>query len=231
MRIVALVPVKHISERVTSKNFRSFFKDKSLLEVKLEQLKECGAFAEIYVSSDSPRAREIAADLGVQFIERDVSLCNNDVPWSDVIYEVVKSIPEDPECHVAWCHTTSPTFNSMEQCVSAYKSAIQQKKYNGLVATTLCKEFIIDDSGTPVNYSWGPWHKYSQFLKTYHFISGALFIARKNEMLRNRYVIATNPIFYEVEALQSIDIDTDFDFEYAQYVYEKYSSKFIGKER
>ena len=84
-----------------------------------------------------------------------------------------------------------------------------------------CKEFILDDQGNPVNYSWGPWHKYSQHLKKHFFVSGASFIAKKAEMMRNRYVISTDPYLYEATPLESIDIDSEFDYEFARYSYIK----------
>ena len=221
MRIVAIVPVKHVSERVVSKNFRDFYQGKSLLEIKIQQLKECKLFDDIYVSSDSPDAESLALKHQIKFLKRDPSLCNNVTPWSDVIYEVILSLPESEETHVAWCHTTSPLFNDFENCVQRYIELIEEGVKNGLVAVSECKEFILDEAATPVNYSWGPWHKYSQFLKKHFFVSGAIFMASRDEMLRNRYVISTDPYLYQASALESIDIDTEFDYEFAKYYYEK----------
>ena len=117
MNTVAIIPVKHQSERVKQKNFRPFDGSRSLLDVKIDQLKKSHAFDEIYISSDSPDAMKAAADAGVEFIERDDSLCNNEVPWSDVIYEVVNSIPVPESATIAWCHTTSPLFDLYGECL------------------------------------------------------------------------------------------------------------------
>ena len=35
---IAIIPVKHESERVKNKNFRNFYKNFSLLEIKIKQL-------------------------------------------------------------------------------------------------------------------------------------------------------------------------------------------------
>ena len=218
MKTVAVVPVKHESERVKQKNFRPFHGNKSLLDLKIEQLKQARVFDEIYISSDSSDAKKSSEIHGVKFIERDISLCNNIAPWSDVIFEVVNSIPESNDAHIAWCHTTSPLFNLFKQCLELYYQNLETEKENGLVAVSQCKEFILDESATPVNYSWGPWHKYSQYLKKYYFVSGALFVSSKAEMLKNRYVISSNPYLYEATAEESVDIDTEFDFKFAQYL-------------
>ena len=221
MKTVAVIPVKHSSERVPQKNFRPFDGDQSLLDIKIEQLKAADVFDEIYISSDSPDAKKCSEVHGVKFISRDISLCNNVTPWSDVIFEVVNSIPEPDNTHIAWCHTTSPLFNLFNSCLKRYYINLDNGQENGLVAVSACKEFILDERATPVNYSWGPWHRYSQHLKKHYFVSGALFVAKKEEMLKNRYVISSNPYLYEATAEESVDIDTEFDLEIADYLLRK----------
>jgi N-acylneuraminate cytidylyltransferase len=221
MRLVAVIPVKHESERVKAKNFRDFYNGESLLDIKIKQILKCGLFDEIYISSDSIDAKQVALKNGIKFLERNASFCNNITPWSDVIYEVVNNIPEPGNTHIAWCHTTCPLFNNFEECVLKYKRIIKSGEFNGLVAVSECKEFILDEKATPVNYSWGPWHRYSQNLKKHFFVSGAAFITSKAEMIKNRYVISTDPYLFEATALESIDIDTEFDYEFAKYTYKR----------
>ena len=182
MRLAAVIPVKHTSERVKSKNFRNFYQGKSLLDLKIEQLLQTPAVDQIYVSSDSPEAEAACRKYDINFIEREDSLCNNVTPWSDVIHSVASSIPVDEDDHLAWCHTTSPNFSCFDSAISEYFAAIASGIHNGLVAVSQCKEFIVDDMAQPVNYSWGPWHKYSQDLRQYFFVSGALFLSQKKRV-------------------------------------------------
>ncbi len=53
MKIVAVIPVKEISERVKNKNFRSFNKNSSLIDLLISKLKKCKDISEIYISSNS----------------------------------------------------------------------------------------------------------------------------------------------------------------------------------
>ena len=117
MGIVAVIPVKHTSERVESKNFRTFYDNKSLLDVKIEQLKCTPEIDEIYVSSDSPDAKAACDRYGVSYLPRHISLCNNITPWSDVIHAVAESVPVSDDDHIAWCHTTSPNFDSFGDAI------------------------------------------------------------------------------------------------------------------
>ena len=220
-KIVAVIPVKHSSERVKSKNFREFSEGKSLFEIKLDQIISSNSFDEIYISSDSPDAKEIATKKGVHFIDRDEKFCNNITPWSDTIFHVANSIPEENDVYRAWCHTTSPLFDEFKKAVATFNRELSNGNCNGLVSVSECKDFILDDLGNPVNYSWGRWHKYSQDLRSYYYVSGALFISSKEEMLLNRYVISTNPFLFVSSQEKSIDIDTEFDYEFAQYLFDQ----------
>ena len=221
MKKVAVIPVKENSERVKDKNFRNFISGMSLLEFKIRQLKESSVFSTIYVSSDSDRAKMIAEKNGVVFIRRDDFFCNNLTPWSDVIVNVLESLPENDSTIVAWCHTTSPTFDNYQDAMSRFEqSQSEDIKFDGLIAVEPINEFIIDETPQPLNYSWGVWHDYSQNLKKLYRVTGALFIASKREMIKNRYVISKRPILYNSTHLEGIDIDTEFDFRIAQLILE-----------
>jgi CMP-N-acetylneuraminic acid synthetase len=221
MKKIAIVPVKHNSERVINKNFREFENGNSLFELKLNQLISENCYDQIYVSTNSPYVEKIidkSQFKSIKIIQRDNEYCSNDISWSEVIHHVVSSIPEKDETCVSWCHTTSPLFNSYKECLDIFIDNHQNKRFNGLVTVSDFNEFLIDEKTNPINYSWGPWHKYSQYLTKYYTINGALFIATKSEMLKNRYVISTNPYLYVTTKENSIDIDDELDFKFAQFL-------------
>ena len=58
--IVAIIPIRKNSQRIKNKNFRKFYNNKSLLEIKIEQLKRVKLIDKIVVSSDSKKAHEIS---------------------------------------------------------------------------------------------------------------------------------------------------------------------------
>jgi N-acylneuraminate cytidylyltransferase len=222
MRKVAIIPVKHISERVKNKNFKEFISGISLFELKLKQLLNKDCFDQIYISTNSPIVEKILKSSSykmVKILKRDDVFCTNDVSWSDVIHNVISSIPEEDNTCVSWCHTTSPMFNQYEECLEVFLKNYSENKFNGLVTVANFNEFLIDEKTNPVNYSWGPWHKYSQYLTRYYTINGALFIATKDEMIKNRYVISSNPYLYVTSKESSIDVDDELDFKFAQFLF------------
>jgi len=220
MKVVAVVPVKSVSERVESKNFKPFYAGKSLFDLLLEDLLSSNNIDEVYVSSDAAELKKQVEEMGCNFILRPEEFCNNNIPWSDVISHVAASIPEDDDATIAWCHTTSPLFDEYDEAIDAYKRSTANGKYDGLVVVTELSEFIVSEKKQPVNYSWGPWHRYSQYLDKLYAITGALFITSKKQMVDNRYVVSRNPNFYKVNQLKSIDVDTEYDFKLAQLLME-----------
>jgi CMP-N-acetylneuraminic acid synthetase len=219
-KIVAVIPVKLKSDRVPSKNFREFIEGKSLFQLLVEKLLLTQKFDKIYVSSNAEEIKSEVEELGCIFVPRKEKYCNNEIPWSDVIYEVVKSIPEDDDVSIAWCHTTSPLFDNYDLAIKKYFEVLHKNTYDGLISVTPISEFIVSENRQPINYSWGPWHKYSQHLDKLYAITGALFIAKKREMLLNRYVISKNPLYFEVLQYEAIDIDTTYDFELAKILFK-----------
>lgn len=222
MRTVAVVPVKEKSDRVTSKNFREFHDGISLFEHKIRQLRTSGCFDAIYVSSDYEALKERQAELGFIFLKRDPDYCTNVMPWSDVIHYVASSLPENPGTSLAWCHTTSPLFNDYSACLRNYHEKVAEGEHDGLVSVKRVAEFLISEGGLPINYGWGVWHRYSQHLPKVYAVNGALFVAKIGTMIENRYVISRQPYFHEADDLSSVDVDTELDFSYAQYLMEQH---------
>jgi len=219
MKIVAVVPVKAKSDRVPSKNFREFADGKSLFELLVDKLTASDQIEKVYISTNELSVKEYVADKGCHFLLREDDYCNNEISWSDVIAHVVGSLPEDDDVSVMWCHTTSPLFDRYDEAIQAYCSMIEKGDANGLISVARLSEFIVTERNRPLNYSWGVWHPYSQNLEKLYSITGALFIAKKGEMLRNRYVISSSPYFFETTAYEAIDLDTPFDFELAKLMY------------
>ncbi len=218
MKIVAVIPVKEISERVKLKNIRKFNGNKSLLDILIDKLKKCKDISKIYISSNSTKIEKIAQKRKCFYLERDKNFCNNVTPWSEVINEVANSIPEEDNTILMWCHTTTPIFDSYEKAIRIYKK--NKKKFDGLVSVEKFKRFIVTEEKIPLNYAWGVWHPYSQNLKKLYSITGALFMMQIKQFKLNRYVISKNPYYLETSNFEGFDIDTMQEFKLAQLMFK-----------
>ena len=215
-KTIAIIPVKNDSERVPNKNFREFDNNQnSLLDILIAKLHDCN-INNIYISSNSEKVQKYSNDCKI--LARDEKYCNNVTPWSDVIYNILSSIPEHEDTTVLWCHSTTPLFSSYSDALNIFNRRDKTKK-DSLVVVEKLKDFIVNEYGLPVNYAYGPWHKYSQDLPNFYRIVGSLFIGKLGEMKKCRYVFTANPILFNVGAGEAIDIDTMDDFEMAQAIY------------
>ena len=78
-KIVAIIPIRKNSQRVKNKNFKNFYKGKSLLEIKVKQLKKVSEIDKIVISSDSLKAERIAKKYKVSFHKRESIMRARDV--------------------------------------------------------------------------------------------------------------------------------------------------------
>lgn len=214
-KIVGLIPIREGSQRVKGKNFIEFADGRSLLEIKMDQLKSAGCFDHIYVSSDSDKAKKIALANGAEYLQRDSRMCQSDVLLSEVIMHIMETIPGDPI--VVWALATSPLFADFDKAVKKYLEV--KKDHDSLIAVLPKKSFFINKHGRGINYNPGYWHPYSQQLETMYEVTGACYIGRKSDMIKWSYWFGTKPFLYEVENSQSVDVDTPQDFALAQKLY------------
>ena len=210
-KIVALIPVREGSERIRNKNFVDFAGGKSLLDIKIDHLKQAGCFDHIYISSDSDKVRQIALNNGVDFLERATEMCQSNVIWAEAVEHIMNTIPGNPI--VTWALATSPLFTRYANVAEAF---LTNKENDSLVAVLPKKSFFINKFGKGINYNPGYWHPYSQELETYYEVTGACYIGRKSDMLKWRYWFGIKPYLFEVSETEAIDVDTLEQFKFAQ---------------
>jgi CMP-N-acetylneuraminic acid synthetase len=216
-KIVALIPVREGSKRVKGKNFRNFFNGLSIFDIKINQLKESKLLNDIYVSSDSLKVKKLCKSKKVKFLKRAPKYCkDHNYPWYEIHNSILDKIPGNP--YVAWCLTTSPTFSRFDD---AFKIFIKNKeRYDSLVGVLQSKNFILDKNGKSKNFNPGMWHPYSQELENNYFITGSIFLARKNDMLKWNYWFGRRPFLFKLNKIESIDIDEPEDFNLGKIIYK-----------
>ena len=221
MRFIAVVPAKGHSGRVANKNFRPFYRDRSLLEIKLEQCIASGAFDQVYVSSDDEKARQYAERAGVTFVHRDPHLCLDSTPWNEVLTGILDSLPEAEDTWIAWCPVTSPLFRRYAELLETLRQRISEG-YNSIATVTPLRHYYLDDRYLPLNHQWGVWHAYSQKIHPIYQLNLACISSQKSEMKRCFYQIGSRPAFFHTEIWEGLDIDTMEEFELAQWYFKRY---------
>lgn len=211
-----IIPLQTCSTRVKMKNIRPFYNGLSLFDIKINQLKSAGFVgSDIYVSSESEVVKKICEEKGLNFIKRDQSLTGNVVKQPELIGGILKDIPHDDE-DIMWVQVTSPLFNEFKEVLTEWGD--RKEQHDSLVAVKKFKGHLLDETGNPLNYAFGHWHKVSQKLPSWYEVLWSCFILKRETIENVKYHIGTEPFLYESKTT-TVDIDTQDDFELASDIY------------
>ena len=215
--LVAVVPVRKGSQRVKNKNFKPFC-GKNLLIHKIEVLKKINQISEIIINTDSDEAIKIAKDLGVSFKMREKyyasSECTNSEFWSHIAETTDSSL-------IMFTNCTSPLVKE-ETYVKIIDSFRASKSSNDSINTvTEIKEYLYLDN-KPINFdpSKAP---NSQNLPEIVKLNFAVNILSKELMFKRKSLIGNKPLFYKLDDIEGFDINSNYEFEFAEYLFKKYS--------
>jgi CMP-N-acetylneuraminic acid synthetase len=213
--ITAVIPVRKNSQRVINKNLRLFNK-KNLLIYKIEKLKQIKYIDQIIINTDSEEAIKIAKDLNVGFWRREdyyaSSICTNSEFWSHIADTTDSKF-------IMFTNCTSPLVK-IETYNNIFKKFEEIENINDSLNTvTEEKNFLYMDNKA-INFDPRKAPN-SQDLPNIVKLNFAVNILSKKLMLTKKSVIGDNPYFFKLDQTEGFDIDTFYDFEFAEYLHKK----------
>mgnify|MGYP001293811143 FL=1 len=216
VKLVAVVPVRKGSQRVKNKNLRKF-SDTNLLTFKIETLKKIKRNNKIIINTDSEEAIEIAKKNNVDYKVREKyyasSECSNSEFWS----HIAKQTKSD---FILFTNCTSPliTVKTYNEIIDSFD--ISYPSHDSVNTVSEIKEFLYLNQ-TPLNFDPNKAPN-SQDLPNVIKLNFAVNILKKETMFKKKSVVGYKPSFYTLNDIESLDIDTEYEFEYAEFLYEKY---------
>ena len=213
-KVTAVVPVRKGSVRVKNKNLKPFA-DSTLLEIKINQLRKVFEIDDIVVSSDCEKMLSIATSLGVQTHIRDEYFASSEASNSEFFENLAKSIDAD---YIMYSPVTCPliSLETYNDCLSRFK---RNEKIKNLVTVSNVKHHMWLN-GEPLNYNITK-SPNSQDLPDIYAVTYGICIISKQDMIKYRNVVTENPTFKVLDEIESVDIDTEFDFMVAETIYQK----------
>lgn len=211
--LVAMVPVRAGSVRVPNKNIRTFG-DTTLLHLKLRLLVHVNTFDEIIVSTDCEQSAEIAVSMGVKVHWRDSyfagSSITNDLHW----YHIAENTPGHT---VFLAQVTSPLIrvSTMKRAIELFYNPENKDSLNSVT----CEKKFLWQNGAPLNYDPNVTPK-SQDLPDITSLNFAITLISRQVMMERKNVVGYNPKFFEIDKIQSTDIDDPVDFKFAELMYQ-----------
>lgn len=146
MNIVAMVPARMGSERLTMKNL-ALLNGRPLVSYAIEAAKTSGVFSRVVVNSDGPVFEKIAKRYGVDFYLRPEHLGSSDTRSDDVVYDFMQKHPSDI---VVWVNPISPLQTAEE--VRRIIEYFQKENLDSLI-TVIDEKVHCVYEGQPLNFS------------------------------------------------------------------------------
>jgi CMP-N-acetylneuraminic acid synthetase len=214
-KIIALVPMRHHSQRVLGKNYRDLA-GKPLFHHIIETLNHVPLINGIVVDTDSPVISQQLKEHfpKVQVIERPKDLLADTIPMNEILMYDTGQVPADLYIQT---HSTNPLISpdSIHKALNVLLS--KYPTYDSLFSVTRIQARLWDSLARPIN------HNPSILLQTQDlppvFEENScfyLFTRQTLEIRRTR--IGERPYLFEISKSESWDIDEEEDFAIADMI-------------
>jgi CMP-N-acetylneuraminic acid synthetase len=212
-RIVAIVPMRHFSERVPGKNYRSFA-GKPLYRHIIESLVQCPQISAVMIDTDSPVIMEDAKEHfpQVKLYDRPVHLRDGMVPMNDILLNDVKQISAD---YYLQTHSTNPLLHSatIQKAISEFLK--NHSKYDSLFTVTRIQSRLWDKNANALNHDPKVLLR-TQDLPPVYEENSCLYIFKKETLESRKNRIGENPLMFEIDRIEAWDIDEEIQFQIAE---------------
>ncbi|MGB0879386.1 MAG: cytidylyltransferase domain-containing protein [Polaribacter sp.] len=211
-RIVALLPMKGTSERVPNKNLKEF-NGKPLYHIIMNTLLKSKYIDTIVINTDSEFLKsDILSNYKerVTVIDRDKEVCGNYVSMNKVIHQDINNVKSDIYIQT---HSTNPLLKTktIDSAIEKMMSILDTDNNNSSVfsVSKVQKRFYNQDA-TPMNHD--PKMLVTQHLTPIYEENSCFYIFTKKSFLNNNSRIGVRPFMYEIDKIESTDIDELEDF-------------------
>ncbi|HEY57836.1 MAG TPA: acylneuraminate cytidylyltransferase family protein [Anaerolineae bacterium] len=214
-RVVALVPMRHHSERVPGKNYRPLA-GKPLFHWILETLLAVPTIAEVVVDTDSPLITQGVREYfpRVRVLERPEHLRDGHIPMNEVLLHDVRQVPGD---FYLQTHSTNPLLRAetVERAIRTFLA--HYPAYDSLFSVTRIQTRLWDQLARPINHNPAILLR-TQDLPPVYEENSCLYIFSRDLLERRRNRIGERPYLFEIPAEEALDIDEEIDFLMADFL-------------
>ena len=213
--IVALVPMRHHSQRVPGKNYRPLA-GKPLFQHVIETLLAVPEIGGIVVDTDSePVMDSLRHDFpAVTLLERPISLRADDVPMNEILIYDTGQVQAD---FYLQTHSTNPLLRSetVSRAVRTFLAEYPEK--DSLFSVTRWQTRLYDQHGRAINHDPSVLIQ-TQDLPPIYKENSCLYLFTRQNLLKRRHRIGEHPILFEMDPAEAWDIDEEIDFEITDFL-------------
>ncbi len=208
-KIVALVPMRHDSQRVKGKNYR-LLAGKPLYHHIISTLLKCPEISEVVVDTDSqPIMDGIKVDYPqVRVLIRPEHLRAGEIPMNEILLHDISQVEAD---FYLQTHSTNPLL-TLGTISHAIQIMIENYPgYDSLFSVTRWQTRLWDELGRAINHNPAVLLR-TQDLPPVYEENSCLYIFTRQTLQNEHNRIGERPFLFEIDASEAWDIDEEIDF-------------------
>jgi CMP-N-acetylneuraminic acid synthetase len=218
--LVALVPMRHQSERVPGKNYRPLA-GRPLFHHIVSTLLAVPEIDLVAIDTDSPAIAADAADMfpDVLVLARPAHLLGGDVPMNEILLHDVDVVEADLYLQT---HSTNPLLHAatISAAIEAFQAA--RDGHDSLFAVTPLHTRLWTEDGRPLNHDPNVLMR-TQDLPPVLEENSCLYIFTADGLRLRGSRIGERPLLYPIDRAEAWDIDDEMDWSVVEAL--------IGRER
>lgn len=213
-KILALLPIKQMSERVPGKNFRDLC-GKPLYTWILETLLSCNTVDRVLVDTDSEELIEnLHRDYpSVKTLLRPKEIRGNLVSMNRIIAHDISQCGE--YSYFLQTHTTNPLLHAETIDAAVEKYFAKLDKFDSAFSVNRIQARTYWGDGSPINHSLTEL-KRTQDLDPIFEENSNFFIFSRDSFTKTQSRLGERPLLLEIPRAESFEIDEEEDFQLIQ---------------
>lgn len=218
-KLVALMPMRHHSERVPGKNYRPFGDRRPLFHHMLDVLVACPRVEKVVIDTDSPVIKEQCADKYPQVlvVERPMHLRAGETPMNDVLLHDVQVVESK---FYLQTHSTNPLLSrdTLQRAVETF--FVNYPVYDSLFSVTRRQARYWDSLARAVNHNPNILIR-TQDLPPIFEENSCIYIFERSTLIERHNRIGHRPYMFEIARQEALDVDEEIDFRIAELMFKE----------
>jgi CMP-N-acetylneuraminic acid synthetase len=212
IKIAALVPMRHHSQRVPGKNYRPLA-GKPLYQHILETLIAVPEITSIMVDTDSEPVMEgLRANFPqVKIIQRPENLRAPEIPMNEILAYDTAQVEAD---FYLQTHSTNPLLKAETISAAVQKFLAAYPAFDSMFSVTRLQTRLWDSLTRAINHNPAILLQ-TQDLPPVFEENSCFYLFTRQNLLAKRNRLGERPLMFEIPRLEAVDIDEEFDFQIA----------------
>jgi CMP-N-acetylneuraminic acid synthetase len=221
-KLIALVPMRHHSQRVPGKNYR-LMAGKPLFHHIIETLLAVPEIDDIVVDTDSQPVMEGLRSFfpTVKLIDRPEHLRADDMSMNEILLYDTEQFPAE---FYLQTHSTNPLLSAgtVARAINSFRS--NYPKTDSLFSVTRLQTRLYDKDGKALNHNPKELIQ-TQDLPPVYEENSCIYIFNRANLASKRHRISDHSMMFEMDADEAWDIDEELDFSITDFLMTRRAGK------